>query len=117
MGINTDLVKITCFMLVGLLSAFSAIMQMVRIEEFHVVLGNFYELQAIAASVIGGVSLFGGRGGIIGIFVGALIIPIVQNGIMFLGIVPAGTTAFIGAVIVVFTLLNIILEEKVFSRR
>jgi len=112
MGINTDLVKIICFMMVGLLCAFSSIIQVIRVGAFNVVLGTLYELQAIAACVIGGVSLFGGRGGIIGIILGSFLIPIIQNGMVFVGINPAGTTAFIGIAIIVFVLLNILMERR-----
>jgi len=117
MGINTDLVKITCFMLVGFLCAFSAIMQIIRVEAFHVVLGNLYELQAIAACVIGAVSLFGGRGSVLGCFLGAIIIPMIQNGIIFLPIPVAGTTAFVGMAIVVFTFLSTFTEMKMIRKK
>jgi simple sugar transport system permease protein len=111
MGINTDLVKIICFMIVGFLCAFSSIIQVIRVGAFNVVLGTFYELQAIAACVMGGVSLFGGRGGVIGILLGSFLIPIIQNGMVFVGINPAGTTAFIGMAIIIFALLNILMER------
>lgn len=117
MGINTDLVKITCFMLVGFLCAFSAIMQIIRVEAFHVVLGNLYELQAIAACVIGAISLFGGRGSVLGCFLGAIIIPMIQNGIVFLPIPVAGTTAFVGMAIVVFTFLSTFTEMKMIRKK
>jgi simple sugar transport system permease protein len=117
MGINTDLVKITCFMLVGFLCAFSAIMQIIRVEAFHVVLGNLYELQAIAACVIGTVSLFGGRGSVLGCFLGAIIIPMMQNGIVFLPIPVAGTTAFVGMAIVIFTFVSTFTEMKMIRKK
>jgi len=116
MGINTDLVKIICFMLVGFLCAFSAIMQIIRVEAFHVVLGNLYELQAIAACVIGAVSLFGGRGSVLGCFLGAIIIPMIQNGIVFLPIPVAGTAAFVGMAIVVFAFLSTFAEMKMIRK-
>jgi len=116
MGIKTDLVKTICFMLVGLLCALSAIMQIVRVEAFHVVLGNLYDLQAIAACVIGGASLFGGIGGMPGFVWGSAIIPMVQNGIVFLPVPVAGTTAFVGIVIVFFALLNTFIERRIARR-
>ena len=117
MGINIDLVKIICFMLVGFLCAFSAIMQIVRVEAFHVVLGNLYELQAIAACVIGAVSLFGGRGSVLGCFLGSIIIPMIQSGIVFLPIPVAGTTAFVGMAIVIFALLTSFTEMKMIRKK
>jgi len=116
MGIKTDMVKTICFMLVGFLCAFSAIMQIIRVEAFHVVLGNLYELQAIAACVMGGASLFGGIGGLPGFVWGSAIIPMIQNGIVFLPIPAAGTTAFVGIVIVFFALLNTFIERKIIRK-
>jgi len=106
-GINTDRVKTICFMIVGLLSAFSAIIQVARMGQFSVVLGNFYEFQSIAACVIGGVSIFGGRGNIAGICLGAFTIPMFQTGIVLMGVPPTGITAFLGLMIAAFAILNI----------
>lgn len=105
-GINTDLVKMTCFTIVRFPSAFSAIIQAVRVEQFSVVLGNFYEFYTIAACVIGSMSLLGGRGNIIGMSLGAFLIPMFQTGIVLLGIPPTGTTAFVGLIIAIFAIIN-----------
>ncbi|MEM1550802.1 MAG: ABC transporter permease, partial [Candidatus Bathyarchaeia archaeon] len=66
MGINTDLTKIICFMIVGLLTGFAGVIQGTPIRGSNALQGQRMEMEAIAATVIGGTSPFGGAGGIIG---------------------------------------------------
>jgi len=112
MGINTDMTKIICFAIVGLLSAFVATSQTVRIGESYPLQGQFYELKAIAASVVGGTSLFGGIGSMPGIILGALIIQILENGLVLMGVPAIGVQAFIGAVTISFVILNLYAERR-----
>jgi ribose/xylose/arabinose/galactoside ABC-type transport system permease subunit len=107
MGVNTDGVKITCYMIVGFLCAFMGMMQNVRIESFAANQGVGFELKAIASSVVGGTALTGGIGSIPGIFLGTLTIQIIENGLILLGAPPFGISAFIGAAIIIFAVLNV----------
>jgi simple sugar transport system permease protein len=107
MGINTDLVRIICFMLVGFLASFVGMMQNLRIESFAANQGVGFELRAIASSVVGGTSLMGGIGSIPGIFLGTLTIQIIENGLILMGAPPFGISAFIGAAIILFAVLNV----------
>jgi ribose/xylose/arabinose/galactoside ABC-type transport system permease subunit len=116
MGINTDLVKITCFMLVGLLSAFSAIMQMVRATAFFPGIGTGWNLQAIAACVIGGSSLFGGEGNILGIVLGSFAMIIIENGLIMLGISSTLAWLIYGLIILSFISLYMYLERLPFMK-
>ena len=69
-GIRVHLVKTLAFMTCSMLAGFSAIITLCREPRTHVTIGQDLELQAIAASVIGGVLLTGGRGSIIGAALG-----------------------------------------------
>jgi simple sugar transport system permease protein len=111
MGINTDTTKIISFAIVGFLCAFTAIIQTTRIEESYPLQGQFYELKAIAASVVGGTSLFGGVGSMPGIILGALIIQILENGLIIMQIPAIGIQAFVGIITILFVVFNQYLER------
>jgi simple sugar transport system permease protein len=106
MGINTDMVKIVCFMIVGLLCSIMGMMQCLRIESFTANQGVGFELKAIASAVVGGTSLMGGIGSVLGIFLGTLTIQIIENGVILMGLPAFGINTFIGAVIILFAILN-----------
>ena len=112
MGIKTDMVKTICFMLVGFLCAFSAIMQTIHAESFFVGIGTGWNLMAIAGSVIGGASLFGGRGNMPGIILGGLIISIIENGLTMLGVSYFWAWAVYGSLILSFVLFYMHLEKR-----
>lgn len=82
MGINTDAVKMTCFMLSSALAGFAGIIQVLRLGSPLPSLGEGLELQAIAAAVIGGASLYGGVGTVLGAVVGAALIRVIDNGLV-----------------------------------
>ncbi|NSW77392.1 MAG: ABC transporter permease [Candidatus Atribacteria bacterium] len=112
MGINTDWVKTVCFTVVGLLCGFSACMQSVRIGSFAATQGIGLELRAIAACVVGGTSLRGGVGSMPGVVLGALTIPILDNGLVLLRVPVFGITAFIGLATILFVVLNAYVERR-----
>ena len=111
MGINTDRVKIICFVIVGVLCAFMSMLQALRIESFAATQGIGFELKAIASSVVGGTSLMGGVGSILGIFLGTLTIQILENGLILMGAPVFGINVFIGIGIVLFAVLNQYIER------
>ncbi len=112
MGINTDRVKMICFMIVGILCAFVAVMQIVRVSTFSSRAGDGWELKAIAASVVGGTSLTGGIGIMAGIFLGALTISAIENGLVILRIPYFWTYIVFGLVIISSVLSSAYLEKK-----
>ena len=82
MGIPTRWVKITCFIICSLLAGFAGIIQVLRLGSPLPSLGIGYELQAVAAAVIGGTSLAGGIGSILGGIIGATLIRVIDNGMV-----------------------------------
>ncbi len=82
MGIPTDAVKMFCFVLSAVLAGFAGIIQVLRLGSPLPSLGEGLELQAIAAAVIGGTSLYGGVGTVLGAIVGALLIRVIDNGLV-----------------------------------
>ena len=112
MGINTDMVKVVTFSIVGAVVAFAAIMQVVRVGTFTSRAGDGWELKAIAASVVGGVALTGGIGSIFGVFWGALIISLIENGLVVLRIAYYWTFAIFGIVLVASAIISLYLDKK-----
>lgn len=85
-GINIDAHLIKVYMIAGLLAGLAAMVAIARIKTAQAGMGLMYELDAIAAAVIGGVSLSGGRGRITGTVIGALILGVMLSGFTFLRI-------------------------------
>lgn len=85
-GIKADRVKIWVYSLTGMLSVLAGIILTSRLNSAQPTAGMMYELDAIAAVVIGGTSLMGGRGRIFGTLVGALIIGVIDNGLNLLNV-------------------------------
>ena len=82
MGIPSGKVKIACFMICSVLAGFAGMIQSLRLNSFLPALGEGMELQAVAAAVIGGTSLMGGIGSIIGGLIGATLIRVIDNGMV-----------------------------------
>lgn len=85
-GINKDKRLIQVYTLMGLLSAVTGIVLTSRLGSADPTAGNGFELDAIAAVVIGGTSMFGGEGSVVGTLVGALIIGVINNGLNLLSV-------------------------------
>jgi len=113
MGIKTGQVKIICFAIVGALCAFAGVLQTIRITAFSVHMGTGWELRAVAAAVVGGTSLTGGRGSMIGIFLGTLIIVVVDNMISQLRLAYEWTYIVFGLVTLGSVLLDLWIERQV----
>jgi ribose transport system permease protein len=75
-------------------------------------MGNAMELDAIAAVVIGGASLFGGRGSIIGTLIGVLIMVMIRNGLNLMGVSPFWQGSAIGTIIIVALLFERLIGQR-----
>ena len=85
-GINANFYKALAYVIAGATAGLSSVILTARLNSAEPVAGNGYELDVIAAVVIGGTSLSGGRGSIWGTFIGALMIGVINNGMNLLGI-------------------------------
>ncbi|MBM7706003.1 ribose transport system permease protein [Chryseomicrobium aureum] len=85
-GIKTGRIKIYVYSLTGFLSALAALILTSRLNSAQPTAGQMFELDAIAAVVLGGTSLTGGRGWIVGTLIGALIIGVLNNGLNLIGV-------------------------------
>ena len=82
MGIPTSRVKIACFMLCSMLAGFAGMIQVLRLGSPLPSIGEGWELQAVAAAVIGGTALSGGIGAVLGGVIGAILIRVIDNGMV-----------------------------------
>ncbi len=105
-GINPKPYKIAVFVLCGLCSGVAAVMQTARFESLDPNTGSGLELAAIAAVVIGGTSLMGGRGSIVASFFGVLIIAVLDSGLSHIDAREPTKRIITGAVIVAAVILD-----------
>ena len=98
-GVPVKRVVIGCFALSGLFAAFAATIYTARLEAGTPILGQRILLDVIGAAVIGGVSLFGGKGSVIGVLIGVLFLSTVDNGLQLLGLSLSSVYAIKGGVI------------------
>ncbi|HDS3536597.1 TPA: ribose ABC transporter permease [Klebsiella quasipneumoniae subsp. similipneumoniae] len=85
-GISVNKVKIIVYALCGMLASLAGIIEVARLSSAQPTAGTGYELDAIAAVVLGGTSLAGGKGRIVGTLIGALILGFLNNGLNLLGV-------------------------------
>jgi ribose/xylose/arabinose/galactoside ABC-type transport system permease subunit len=111
-GVNVKLVKITVYAISGLLSALTSLILVARLNSAQPIAGISYELDAIAAVVIGGASLLGGSGSVLGTLIGALIMAVLRNGLNLLGVSSYVQQIAIGTVIVVAVLVDMTLHNR-----
>jgi ribose transport system permease protein len=105
-GIDPRPIKLTVFLVSGLLVACAAIIDTSRFQSANPNAGSGFELQAIAAAVIGGTSLMGGRGSVLGTFIGVLIISVLNTGLASMGARDETKRLVTGAVIVAAVILD-----------
>ncbi|HLX11303.1 MAG TPA: ribose ABC transporter permease [Bacteroidota bacterium] len=98
-GINTNAVLVWVYIICGMLTALSGFMLASRMNSGQPNSGLMYELDVIAAVVVGGASLFGGRGSIIGTFIGAMLIGVLRNGLNLLNVNSYAQQVVVGVVI------------------
>ncbi|MGV4968094.1 ribose ABC transporter permease RbsC [Priestia aryabhattai] len=105
-GIKVPKVKVMIYSLAGLLAALSGAILTSRLNSAQPTAGTSYELDAIAAVVLGGTSLSGGRGRIVGTLIGALIIGTLNNGLNLLGVSSFYQMVVKGIVILIAVLID-----------
>lgn len=105
-GIPTDRIKILAFIISGVLAALAGFIITARLSTAEPTAGSGLELEAIAAVIIGGTSLAGGRGDMLGTIVGALILGVIDNGMNLLSVSPFLQSVVKGVVILLAVLVD-----------
>ena len=105
-GISATRIKVYVYSLTGFLAGLAGIILTSRLNSAQPTAGQMYELDAIAAVVLGGTSLTGGKGWIVGTIIGALIIGVLNNGLNLLGVSSFFQQVVKGSVILLAVLLD-----------
>lgn len=105
-GINTSLVKVGTYAISGLACSLAAIIFLGRLAAADPQAGASYEMNAIAAAAIGGASLAGGKGSLIGTIIGVLILQTLNNGLTLLNVQSFYQTLAIGLIIIAATIID-----------
>lgn len=111
-GLKVGFYSVLAYVLAGALSAMAAVLLGARIMSIDPLAGTGLELDSIAAVVIGGASLFGGRGSMIGTLFGVLIMVFIRNGLNLMGVGPYWQGTAIGAVILIAVLIERIISSR-----
>lgn len=111
-GVNVNAWKIAIYMLCGVFSGLGGVLMASRLNSAQPALGAGYELDAIAAVVIGGTSLSGGEGTILGTLIGAFIISVLTNGLRIMSVPQEWQTVITGAIVILAVYLDIIRRRQ-----
>ena len=112
-GVPADRVKIALFVLTSVLAGLAGMISAFRISAASPVAGTDYELEVIAMVVVGGTSLTGGRGTILGTLFGALLLRAIRNGIVLIGVPGLAFNIFVGAIILAMLVLHALMQKRV----
>lgn len=105
-GVNVKAMKILTYTIGGLIVSFAAIALLMRLGSASAVMGDSYTLNAVAAAVIGGVSISGGKGTIGGCFLGILLLGIISNAMNLLGVTAYLQEIILGVIVVVAAVIS-----------
>ncbi|RKX73326.1 MAG: hypothetical protein DRP87_19120 [Spirochaetes bacterium] len=111
-GFNVKLITIVMLGLVGILAAFAGVTESAYSRFFNPVLFLGRELDVLAAVIIGGASIKGGRGTVLGTILGVVLIEIINRGLIFLGIPAEWQRMVIGIVLIIFISIPAITEQR-----
>ena len=113
MGVNTGRTRVQAFMLVGLLSAFAGVVASFHVAYFWPSLGDGLLLRTLASVFLGGTSVFGGVGTILGTFLGAFIIGAIEAATVAVGLTGFWTQLIYGLIIVLSVVMHVYLRKRV----
>ena len=105
-GINVKRHKIMVYMIAAMLAAFAGVVLSAKASTAQAGMGEFYELFAIAMAVIGGISLTGGRGSIIGTVLGAMVLGVIRSGFTYIKLDGSYQLMAMGAIIIAAVILD-----------
>jgi inositol transport system permease protein len=116
-GLQVNKLLIVVYMITGALAGLAGFMLSARLNSAEAVAGQGYELTVIAAVVIGGTSLFGGLGGVLGTIVGTLLIGVLLNGLVMMSINSYYQQVIVGFIIVLAVGLDMYAKSLLGSAR
>jgi ribose/xylose/arabinose/galactoside ABC-type transport system permease subunit len=115
-GVNTNRLTFSLYVVSGLLACVTSVFFSSRFSSVQPSTGNGMELQAIAACIIGGVSLFGGSGSILGTLIGCMFLTVVENGMIMAHISGYWQQAVVGLIIIIAIVIDLIRKGDLFKK-
>ena len=112
MGINTRVMKVSTFVLVSVMCALVGLIQVGWLRNAAPTTGTGFELQVIGAVLIGGTAMSGGEGGVVGSVIGALILGMINVGLVLMGMPPESTAIASGAIIVAAGTTDVLIRRR-----
>ncbi len=112
MGISTRMMKISAFVLVSVMCALVGLIQVGWLRNAAPTTGTGFELQVIGAVLIGGTAMSGGEGGVVGSIIGALILGMINVGLVLMGLPPESTAIASGAIIVAAGTTDVLIRRR-----
>jgi ribose transport system permease protein len=111
-GINTNRITLTAFVIVGLCNALAALILISRVGSALATTGDSYALDALAAVIVGGVSIAGGKGSALNIFLGVLLIGLISNALIIMNVNPYVRQVVLGLIIIVAVTIGQLTSER-----
>jgi simple sugar transport system permease protein/ribose transport system permease protein len=111
-GINTKKIKIMAFALASTLAGFAGIISVTYLGSLYPTAGSGKEMDIVAACILGGTNLAGGRGTILGTLIGAAIIGIIKNALVLLGVDSYYQSAVVGIVILIGVCVDTVVRRR-----
>ncbi|MGI9333727.1 MAG: ABC transporter permease [Gammaproteobacteria bacterium] len=121
-GVRVNLVELAVYVLMGIVTALGGLIMIARIDSTQATIGTAMEIHVIAAVIIGGTSLFGGRGTIYGTVVGAILLAMMTNALVIAGVDYFWQLVVMGAIVLIAVAVNNLRERRIpafalFARR
>lgn len=114
-GMPVDRVKLIIYTFSGFMAGIAGFLLVSRVSTTRSDMGGGWELDAIAAVVLGGTSIFGGSGSILGTAIGFVLIQLLKNGLALTGVTGDATIVVIGTVLILATMINSLVQRHVHS--
>jgi len=111
-GIKTSKIKFTTYVITGILAFIAGIFFTSRFSSVQINVGQGFELRVITAAIIGGVSLFGGFGTVLGTLFGSLFMVVLENALIMARVSPYWKQALIGIIIIIAVMIDIVRQKK-----
>jgi simple sugar transport system permease protein len=113
MGVNVNRTRLAVFIMMGLAAAFAGVLASLQVSFFWPSLGEGYLLSTLASVFLGGTSVFGGVGTILGTFLGSYIIGAINAGIVAIGMTGFWTELIYGLIIIISVSMHVIMQRRV----
>ena len=111
-GVNVRLTKMTAYMMSGFCAGLAGVLMCSRVTSGQPAVGDGYELDAIASCVIGGISMAGGSGALLGTIVGVLILTVISNGFDIMGLPSHYQKILKGAIIIIAVSIDLVSKRR-----